>query len=141
MAQRCPVCKTPLWTDPFFTPSRLRCPRCGAVFKSTVPWGYFRLLVLMVAVLCLFIISSLPGKNVWMLGLFLLGILIVFWYLPRLIDLQHVPGGLKLPEPLAEAVQLKLNLQDQEKLRFRRWIYFVLAVIAIFLLLALWGRS
>ena len=137
---RCPVCKTPLWTDPLFTPPRINCPRCGAVFKSTVPWKYFRILVLLVVVLCVFIITSLPVRNLWLLLIFLIGLLLAFWYVPRLIDLQHIPEALQFPERLAGAEQLRLEDQNREErndlfqkgFRFPGWLLlFLLAMVGV----------
>lgn len=148
MSQRCPVCKTPLWTDPLFTPARLQCPRCGAVFKSTVPWIYFRLLLLVAIVLGVCLVSFLPEKNVWYLLLLLAALLIVFWFMPRLIDLQRVSEKLTIPG-LANAEDFefkfmseqhpaweKLYKEFREKERLRKWLYFLLAVLAALCLLA-----
>ena len=145
----CPGCKTPLWTDSLLVPARLQCPRCGAVFKSTVPWGYFRLLVLLVIVLCLFIIGWIPGKNLWLVPLVVIGLLCLFWFLPRLIDLEHIPPNLKLSDGVTGTEQLKLRLQDQSReekekrfrnrLNPRKIAYFLLAVGLILLLLAVVG--
>lgn len=145
----CPVCKTPLWTDSLFTPARLHCPRCGAVFKSTVPWGYFRIVVLVVVVLCLFIIGWVQGKNLWLFPVFVIGLLCLFWFLPRLIDLQHIPGRLKLSDGISGEEQLKLRLEDQnqeesgerfrERLNLSKFFYFLVAVGVILLLFMILG--
>jgi uncharacterized paraquat-inducible protein A len=89
MSQRCPVCKARLWTDPLFSPARLQCPRCGAVFATTVQWGYFRILLLLVILLAVLLIADLPDRKVWLV-IFLVLLAGVLWYLPRLINLQRI---------------------------------------------------
>jgi hypothetical protein len=145
MSQRCPVCKAPLWTDPLLTPSRLSCPRCGAEFRPTVPWAYFRILLLVVVTLAVLVISSFSERSVWIL-VFLIGAAVFFWFLPRFIDLQHITD-LRVPEGPMNPDQLELKLGDkqweekhdalQEGYRFRQLIYLLVA-IALFLFF-LWG--
>lgn len=147
---RCPVCKTPLWADPFFAPARIHCPRCGAVFKSTVPWGYFRILVLLVIALSLFVIASLPVRNFWALLVLLIGLLFVFRYVPRLIDFQYIPEALQFPERLAGAEQLSLGLEERsrderqgsarQRLRFWKLLVFLLGAVLIFLVFSVLFR-
>jgi hypothetical protein len=60
-----------LWTDPLFTPSRLVCPRCGAVFKPTVPWAFFRILVLIILALSVTLIVFIAGYRPWLILVFL----------------------------------------------------------------------
>ena len=144
MSQRCPVCKARLWTDPLLTPGRLSCPRCGAVFRPTVPWVYFRVLLLVVVTLAVLVISFVFESSIWIL-LFLVGAAIFFWFLPCFIDLQHISGELRIPEGAIDSDQLKLNLGDegweerheefQERSRFRQLIYFLIAIALFFLLL------
>jgi uncharacterized protein (DUF983 family) len=142
MSQRCPVCKTRLWTDPLLTQGRLKCPRCGVDFRPTVPWGYFRILLLAVVVVSLVVIIFLSETHLWIV-LFLIAVTVFFWFLPRLIDLERIPGELTTAEGPMDTSQLKLKLEDQdreqaeawqEELNFRQLIYFLIALI-LFLLL------
>ena len=145
MSQRCPVCKSRLWTDPLFTPGRLRCPRCGAVFKPTVPWIYFKVLLFVVIALGVFVTIFLVNRNLW-LFLFLILVTIFFWYLPKVINLEYLRSDLKLSTNLPHAEQLSFKLEDdkweeegarlQEETRFRNLMYFLLAVALIVLLMA-----
>ncbi len=147
MSQRCPVCKTRLWTDPLFTSGRLSCPRCGATFRPTVPWAYFRFLLLVVVTLALLVISSFSDSNIWVF-LFLIGVAVFFWFLPRFIDLQRISGDLGVPEGPVDTEEFKLRLRDEgweedqaefeEKSRFRQLVYLlmVIAVTLVILFLA-----
>lgn len=147
MSQHCPVCRARIWTDPIFSPSRLRCPRCGAEFSPTVPWIYFRILLLVVVILCLIVILLLTQGNLY-LFLFLLGLAALLWFLPRIIDLKHVGPELTPSEGVLDPNQLELELEDrrfqenfeehQEKRNFRGLIYLLLSIgLLIFLIAAL----
>ena len=146
MSQRCPVCKTRLWTDPLLTPGRLSCPRCGTIFRPTVPWAYFRFLLLVVVTLALLVIFSFSDSNIWIL-LFLIGVAIFFWFLPRFIDLQRISGELGLPEGPMDTEKLKLKLGDddwekrheefEERSRFRQLVYLLMVITVTLLILFL----
>lgn len=146
MSQRCPVCKTRLWTDPLLTPGRLSCPRCGAIFRPTVSWAYFRFLLLIVVTLALLVIFSFSESNIWMF-LFLIGGAIFFWFLPRFIDLQRISGELQVPEGPMDTEELKLKLGDddweeaheefEEQSRFRQLVYLLMVITMTLLILFL----
>ncbi len=146
MSQRCPVCKTRLWTDPLLTPGRLSCPRCGATFRPTVPWVYFRFLLLVVVTLALLVIFSFSESNIWIV-LFLIGVAVFFWFLPRFIDLQRISGELGVPEGTMDPEELKLKLGDEdweegheefeEKSRFRELVYLLMVITVTLLILFL----
>ena len=146
MSQRCPVCKTRLWTDPLLTPGRLSCPRCGATFRPTVSWAYFRFLLLVVVTLALLVIFSLSDSNIWIF-LFLIGVAVFFWVLPRFIDLQRITGELGLPEGPMDTEELRLKLGDddweegyeefQEKSRLRHLMYLLIVITVTLLILFL----
>ena len=151
MSQHCPVCRSRLWSDPLFTPARLRCPRCGAEFKPTVSWNYFRILLLVVAALALLVIMLLTRGNLW-LFLFFLGLAGCLWYLPRIINLQRIGPELTPSEGVLDSKQLKLDLEDahleekyeefEEKEKFRRLIYLLLTIALLSLLvIILWFRT
>ncbi len=139
MSQRCPVCKSRLWTDPIFTPSRLVCPRCGAVFKPTVPWAAFRILVLVVLVLSVTLIFFLVRHKPWLVG-FLAVLLLFLWFLPRLVNLQHISSELGLSEGVMDPDRMRLKFDDkfiekrdqsQEQKTFRTLLYLALLVIVL----------
>ncbi|HSR50398.1 MAG TPA: hypothetical protein VLV83_06185 [Acidobacteriota bacterium] len=140
MAQRCPFCKTRLWTDPWFSRGSLRCPRCGNEFQPTVHWGYFRLMVLLVVVLALAIIVFLPPKVIWIV-LFVIGLGVLFWYFPRLIDLRPVPTEVGATEGVLENDRMeeedweeKLDkLAEQRRYRYGILLALVMALILVVL--------
>ena len=145
MSQRCPVCKSKLWTDPLFTPSRLVCPRCGAVFKPTVPWGSFRILVLLVLALSVTLIVFIAGYRPWLILVFFFALVAFIWYLPRLIDLQHISKELSLPDGTLDPDRMRLDFEDkvageqrQEERTFRRLTYLV-GLIALLVIVFAWA--
>ncbi|MEE8349593.1 MAG: hypothetical protein V3R94_08490 [Acidobacteriota bacterium] len=130
-----------MWTDALLTPGRLSCPRCGAEFRPTVPWAYFRILLLVVVTLAVLVISSFSERSLWML-VFLIGTAVFFWFLPRFIDLQHI-SDLRVPEGPMNTEPLELADHKweekyeafQERYRFRQLVYLLAAIIVFFLLL------
>jgi len=140
MSQRCPVCKSKLWTDPFFAPSRLACPRCGAVFQTSVPWRSFRLLVFLVITLAIVVMVLLSGRKPWLLVI-LAGLIFFFWSLPRLINLQHISSDLTVAEGPVDPDRMRLNfepslLEKKEKIQeeklFRKLVFLaLLAALAV----------
>lgn len=142
MSQHCPVCKTKLWTGRLFSPARLHCPRCGAEFKRTVPWSYVRVLLLIVIAGGLFLVAQSTQGNVW-LFLFLLGLAIFLWLLPRIIDLQHIGPALTPSEGLLDPKDLSLEdavweekfKEFQERVQFRNVIFMILALALLILFL------
>ncbi len=144
MSQLCPVCKTPLWTDPLFTPSLLRCPRCGARFRPTVAWPYFRFLFLVTMLLGILVVAFLSSRIGWAILLLLAGVLAFFWLLPKLIDLQPTPKNWSTPEGVTTGQQLHLpcagsDRKDEERTNWyaKNWPYLMLALLMGLLLLGL----
>lgn len=150
MSQLCPVCKARLWTDQLVRNGQLNCPRCGTAFRSTNSWKYFRLLLFIAVVLCLVIVAFLTRTNFW-LFVFLMGVVGFFWFLPRFINLQRIYGELRLPEGPLDAEEMKLRLGDEnrkaphdickEELRFKRLIYFFIALMLLLLVVANLGQG
>jgi hypothetical protein len=89
------------------------------------------------------VISSLSERGIWIL-VFLIGAAVLFWFLPRFIDLQQI-SDLRVPEGPMDSGQLELKLQDkqweekqdefQEGYRLRQLIYLLVAIALFFLLL------
>jgi len=101
-----------------------------------------------VVTLALLVIFSLSDSSTWIV-LFLIGVAVFFWFLPRFIDLQRISGELGLPEGPMDTEELKLKLGDddweegheefEEKSRFRQLVY-LLMVIAVTLLILFLAR-
>ncbi|RPI24267.1 MAG: hypothetical protein EHM61_17610 [Acidobacteria bacterium] len=149
MSQRCPVCKSRLWTDPIFTPSRLVCPRCGAVFRPTVPWAAFRILVGIVLVLSITLVFFLVRHKPWLVA-FLAVLFLFFWFLPRLVNLQHISNELGLSEGVMDPDRMRLKFDDkfvekqdqaQEERQFRTLLFLFLMVVILALALIWVVRS
>ena len=108
-----------------------------------MPWVYFQALLLAVVTLALILIVSLSKTHFWLL-LFLLGLIIFFWFLPRFIDLQRISPELTTPEGAMDTKHLRLQLEEEvwqqkqdkfkEALDFRKLIYILVVIISIFLI-------
>jgi hypothetical protein len=116
------------------------------MFRPTVPWAYFRFLLLVVVTLALLVIFSFSESNLWIV-LFLIGVAVFFWFLPRFIDLQRISGELGVPEGTMDTEELKLKLGDEdweegheefeEKSRFRQLMYLLIVITVTLLILFL----
>lgn len=113
MSYLCPVCKTRLWHRPFYR--RLKCPRCGAEFKPTVPWAYFQLLLVLFVLVSAGLLVIVYGRSVWMIPLFFCLIAAFFIFLPKLIDLQPIDFTVAEGPVIAEEMQLKLKYSDWDR--------------------------
>ncbi len=146
MSQKCPVCKTRLWSDPLLVRSKMRCPRCGAEFKPTVPWHYVRILLILLIVLAFVLIFVVSQGNVPLLVLLaIIGLLL--WFAPRLIHFEPIGPELNPSEGVLDAQDWRMRIEDQnleeklaeavEKWRFR-WALSVVIILGLLLLLAAW---
>ena len=146
MSQRCPVCKTWLWTEPLTVRSRMECPRCGAEFKATVPWFYVRILLIFLVFLALALIFVVSHGDLPLLTLLVI-VGLLLWFAPRLIQFDPIGPKLTPSEGLLESRQWKTrseerNLDDKltkalERLRFR-WAVSVIVIVGLLLTLTGW---
>lgn len=137
MSYRCPVCKTPLWKEPFLV-RRLRCPRCGAEFRPTVPWAYVRVLLLLIVLLGLALFILVFGQNPWLVLLFLAAVIGFFWYLSSLVNLEQIARDLTVPEGPVDSQGLKLELKNQTEEReegLSGTFFYIVALAALVLFL------
>lgn len=146
MSQRCPICKTWLWTDSLTVRSRMECPRCGAKFKATVPWFYVRILLIILVLLALALIFVVSQGNLPLLTLLVIvGLLLCF--APRLIRFEPIGPKLIPSEGVLESKKWKIRVEDQpldeklaealERLRFR-WAVSVIVILGLLLTLTGW---
>ncbi len=146
MSQKCPICKTRLWSDPMLVRSKLRCPRCGAEFKPTVPWHYVRILLILLIVLALVLTFIVSQGNLPLLVLFaIVGLLL--WFAPRLIHFEPVGPELNPSEGVLDPQDWRLRVEDRnledrlteavEKWRFR-WALSVVVILGLLLAFAAW---
>ena len=146
MSQKCPVCKTHLWSDPMLVRSKMRCPRCGAEFKPTVPWHYVRILLILLIVLAFALTFIVSQGNVPLLALFaIVGLLL--WFAPRLIHFEPVGPELNPSEGVLDPHDWRMRAEDKdlegklaeavEKWRFR-WVLSVVVILALLLTWAAW---
>ncbi len=146
MSQKCPVCKTRLWSDPLLVRSKMKCPRCGAEFKPTVPWHYVRILLIFLIILAFVLIFVVSQGNVPLLVLFaIIGLLL--WFAPRLIHFEPIGPELTPSEGVLDPQEWRMRVEDQnleeklaeavEKWRFR-WALSVVVILGLLLTLAAW---
>ena len=146
MSQRCPVCKTRLWSDPLLVRSKMTCPRCGAEFKPTIPWHYVRILLILLIVLALVLVFVVSQGNIPLLVLLaIIGLLL--WFAPRLIHFEPIGPELNPSEGVLDAQDWRMRVEDQnleeklaeavEKWRFR-WALSVVVILGLLLTLAAW---
>ena len=146
MSQKCPVCKTRLWSDPLLVRSKMKCPRCGAEFKPTVPWHYVRILLIVLLILAFVLIFVVSQGNVPLLVLFaIMGLLL--WFAPRLIHFEQMGPELNPSEGVLDPQDWRMRVEDQnleeklaeavEKWRFR-WALSVVVILGLLLTLAAW---
>lgn len=150
MSNRCPVCKARLWRDPILY-RKLKCPRCGAEFRPTVPWIYFQVLFLILSLLGLTVVIAFFHLNIWLIVLFALILGFFLIYLSRMVDIKLIPGDLSVADgpPDRDEIQMKLKYQDwQEEDNLNDyqpgWFFFisiflVLLVIGIILAVKIFG--
>ena len=146
MSQKCPVCKTRLWSDPLLVRSKMRCPRCGAEFKPTVPWHYVRILLIFLLILAFVLIFVVSQGNVPLLVLFaIMGLLL--WFAPRLIHFEQMGPELNPSKGVLDPQDWRMRVEDQnleerlaeavERWRFR-WALSVVVILGLLLTLAAW---
>ena len=146
MSQKCPVCKTRLWSDPLLVRSKMKCPRCGAEFKPTVPWHYVRILLILLIVLAFVLIFVVSQGNVPLLVLLaVIGLLL--WFAPRLIHFEPIGPELNPSEGVLDPQDWRMRVEDQnleeklaeavERWRFR-WALSVVIILGLLLALAAW---
>ena len=146
MSQKCPVCKTRLWSDPLLVRSKIKCPRCGAEFKPTVPWHYVRILLILLIVLAFVLIFVVSQGNVPLLVLLaIIGLLL--WFAPRLIHFEPIGPELNPSEGVLDPQDWRMRVEDQnleeklaeavERWRFR-WALSVVIIFGLLLALAAW---
>ncbi len=146
MSQKCPVCKTRLWSDPMLVRSKMTCPRCGAEFKPTVPWHYVRILLILLIVLAFVLTFVVSQGNLPLLVLFaIIGLLL--WFAPRLIHFEPVGPELNPSEGVLDPQEWRMRVEDRnleerlaeavEKWRFR-WALSIVVILALLLTLAAW---
>ena len=146
MSQKCPVCRTRLWSDPLLVRSKMTCPRCGAEFKPTIPWHYVQILLILLIVLAFVLVFVVSQGNIPLLVLLaIIGLLL--WFAPRLIHFEPIGPELNPSEGVLDARDWRMRVEDQkleeklaeavEKWRFR-WALSVVVILGLLLLLAAW---
>ncbi len=140
MANQCPVCRAPLWRRPFAR--RLRCPRCGAEFRPTVPLALFQVLLAVLLVVGLGLALVLSRPYAWLLLLVLLVSGFLTWLLPRMVRLEVETPGLRVAAGPAEGGELRPDwpAEEPEPIRGGHLVLvagILAAVVLVWLLLRL----
>lgn len=102
MLQRCPICRTRLWSEVLFYSSKLRCPRCGAEFKATVPWMHTRVLIAVLAGM-VFVVAGLLIPSKLTMFFIVLVVLLALWLLPYIVRFELIGPELRASEGSLES--------------------------------------
>ncbi len=94
----CPVCKSKLWRDPVF-PRMITCPRCGNKFRPTVSLAFFQLILLLLVIVLLAGLAYFTGAGTWLGVAVIAALLLIFFYFPKLINLELVKPNLVVEGP------------------------------------------
>lgn len=96
ITQRCPVCKARLFKTRL--PGKVRCPRCGAEFRPTVPLVYFQVLLVLFVVVCSLLVIDWSSRFFWPIVIF--GVLLIFFLglLPRIVRMEIDPNKIPVAE-------------------------------------------
>jgi len=124
-----------LWKEPFLL-RRLKCPRCGAEFRPTVPWAYVRVLLLLIVLLLVVLSILVLGQNPWLILCFVAAVIGFFWYLSRIVNLEKIAGDLRVPEGPVNSEDLQLELKDPSDEReegLSSTFFYVVAFVAFIL--------
>jgi hypothetical protein len=121
----------------------LKCPRCGAEFRPTVPWPYFHFLAVLFVLVCLGLILSLTQYSTWLIILILIFVALFLWFLPRLSRFVVIPGDLSIADGPGRGEDLQLKLypewseRDREGGSFPPLVYTILLLAAVLIALIL----
>lgn len=106
----CPVCKSKLWRDPIF-PRMITCPRCGNKFRPMVSLAFFQLVLLILVILLLAGLAYFTGAGTWLGVAVIASLLLIFFYFPKIIDLEMVKPNLVVEGP---SENKNLDWDDEE---------------------------
>ena len=132
----CPVCKTKLWRDPVF-PRMITCPRCGNKFRPTVSLAFFQLVLLIFVILLLAGLAYFTGAGTWFGVAVVFALLMIFFYFPKLINLELVKPSLVVEGPV-EQKHLEWET-DEETEEGDRNFYKISCACTLVLLLIILG--
>jgi len=94
----CPVCKSRLWRDPVF-PRMITCPRCGNKFRPTVSLAFFQMVLLVLVIVLLAGLAYFTGTGIWIGAAVIAALFLIFFYFPKLINLELVKPNLVVEGP------------------------------------------
>jgi len=129
----CPVCKSGLWRDPVF-PRMITCPRCGNKFRPTVSLAFFQLVLLVLVILLLAGMAYFTGTGTWFGIALIVALVMIFFYFPKLINLELVKPNLVVEGPTEEKWE-----DDEEEDEGERDFYKISCACTLILLLVILG--
>ena len=129
----CPVCKSSLWRDPVF-PRMITCPRCGNKFRPTVSLAFFQLVLLVLVILLLAGMAYFTGTGTWFGIALIVGLVMIFFYFPKLINLELVKPNLVVEGPTEEKWE-----DEEEEDEEERDFYKISCACTLILLLVILG--
>ncbi len=127
----CPVCKSKLWRDPVFS-SMITCPRCGNKFRPMVSLAFFQLVLLILVIILLAVLAYFTGAGTWLGVAVIASLLLIFFYFPKIINLELVKPNLVVEGPAEEK---GLEWEDKETEDERDKDFYKISCICTLILL------
>lgn len=134
----CPVCKAKLWRDPVF-PRMITCPRCGAKFRPTISLAFFQQVLLILVILLLAGLAYFTGAGIWFFAAVVFAVIMIFFYFPKLINLELVKPNLVVEGPVEEKPLEWEDDESEEEEEGEKKFYKISCACTLVLLLIILG--
>jgi hypothetical protein len=92
----------------------ITCPRCGNNFRPMVSLAFFQLVLLILVILLLAGLAYFTGAGTWLGVAVIASLLLIFFYFPKIIDLEMVKPNLVVEGP-AENKNLEWDDEETEE--------------------------
>ncbi len=138
LTQKCPVCKARLYKTGL--PGKVRCPRCGAEFRPTVPLAYFQILLVLFVVVCSLFVIDWSSRYFWPIVLFLILLISFLGFLPRFVRMEIDPNKIPIaggagPEDFS--YKMPYDDWDEPEQGVRPGLFLVLAAIMLIIIVVM----
>jgi len=112
----------------------ITCPRCGNKFRPTVSLAFFQLVLLVLVILLLAGMAYFTGTGTWFGIALIVALVMIFFYFPKLINLELVKPNLVVEGPTEEKWE-----DDEEEDEGERDFYKISCACTLILLLVILG--
>ena len=114
LTQKCPVCKARLYKTGL--PGKVRCPRCGAEFRPTVPLLYFQVLLVLFLVVCSLLVIDWSSRSFWPFVIFGVLLILFLGLLSRFARMEIDPTKIPIAGGVGpEDIPYKLPYDDWDE--------------------------